>query len=52
MGLTASDYDSDGDEDLYVTNFQRDYNTLFQNDGELSFQNVTAAAGLELLLSP
>lgn len=48
MGLAASDYDADGDEDLYVTNFQRDYNTLFRNDGELSFQDVTAAANLAL----
>ncbi|MGH9320950.1 MAG: CRTAC1 family protein, partial [Vicinamibacteria bacterium] len=48
MGAAAGDYDSDGDEDLYVTNFQRDYNTLFRNDGELSFQDVTGAAGLAL----
>jgi hypothetical protein len=48
MGLAASDYDSDGDEDLYVTNFQRDYNTLFRNDGNLSFEDATAAAGLAL----
>ncbi len=48
MGSTAADYDSDGDEDLYVTNFQRDYNTLFRNDGALSFEDVTAASGLAL----
>ena len=48
MGSTAADYDADGDLDLYVTNFQRDYNTLFRNDGGLSFQDVTAAAGLAL----
>lgn len=48
MGSAADDYDADGDEDLYVTNFQRDYNTLFRNDGDLSFQDVTAAAGLAL----
>jgi enediyne biosynthesis protein E4 len=48
MGSTAGDVDSDGDEDLYVTNFQRDYNTLYRNDGALSFQDVTAAAGLAL----
>ena len=48
MGATAADYDSDGDEDLYVTNFQRDYNTLFRNDGALSFEDVTAASGLAL----
>ncbi len=48
MGSTAADYDGDGDFDLYVTNFQRDYNTLFRNDGSLSFQDVTAAVGLAL----
>jgi len=48
MGSAAADYDADGDEDLYVTNFQRDYNTLFRNDGGLSFQDVSAAAGLAL----
>ncbi len=48
MGSAAADYDRDGDEDLYVTNFQRDYNTLFRNDGALSFQDVTAASGLAL----
>jgi hypothetical protein len=48
MGLAASDYDSDGDEDLYVTNFHRDYNTLFRNDGGLSFEDATSAAGLAL----
>jgi hypothetical protein len=48
MGQAAADYDEDGDLDLYVTNFQRDYNTLFRNDGGLSFQDVTAASGLAL----
>jgi hypothetical protein len=48
MGSAAGDYDSDGDEDLYVANFQRDYNTLFRNDGALSFQDVTPETGLAL----
>jgi hypothetical protein len=48
MGLAAGDMDRDGDEDLYVTNFQRDYNTLFRNDGGLSFEDVTTASGLAL----
>ncbi len=48
MGSTAGDVDGDGDEDLYVTNFQRDYNTLYRNDGALSFQDATSAAGLAL----
>jgi hypothetical protein len=48
MGSTAGDFDSDGDLDLYVTNFQRDYNTLYRNEGGLSFQDVTSRAGLAL----
>jgi hypothetical protein len=48
MGSTAGDYDGDGDVDLYVTNFQRDYNTLFRNEGGLFFTDVTVASGLSL----
>jgi hypothetical protein len=48
MGSTAGDFDGDSDFDLYVTNFQRDYNTLFRNEGALFFQDVTPAAGLSL----
>jgi enediyne biosynthesis protein E4 len=52
MGSAAGDVDGDGDEDLYVTNFQRDYNTLYRNDGALTFQDVTADAGLALPTLP
>ena len=42
------DYDNDGDQDLYVTNF--DANTLFQNQliesGSATFNDVTATAGV------
>jgi hypothetical protein len=48
MGSTAGDFDGDGDLDLYVTNFQRDYNTLFENEGGLSFRDVTTQRGLAL----
>ena len=48
MGATAGDFDRDGDLDLYVTNFQRDYNTLFRNEGRLLFTDATAAHGLSL----
>jgi hypothetical protein len=48
MGSTAGDYDGDSDFDLYVTNFQRDYNTFFRNEGDLFFQDVTVTAGLSL----
>ena len=44
MGVTAGDYDNDGDVDLYVTNIGR--NVLLQNDGKGSFQNVASVAGV------
>ena len=47
MGADLGDYDGDGDEDLFVTNFSDDYHTLYRNDGGLLFTDVTAIAGLE-----
>jgi len=40
------DYDRDGRLDLFVTTFQDDYKTLFHNDGNLRFTDVTYAARL------
>ena len=48
MGSTAGDFDGDGDLDLYITNFQRDYNTLYENDGRPAFTDVTTMRGLSL----
>ena len=45
MGLAVGDYDNDGKPDLYVTNFSDDSNTLYHNDGEALFSDVTLAAG-------
>jgi tetratricopeptide (TPR) repeat protein len=47
MGADLGDVDGDGDEDLLVTNFSDDYHTLYRNDGDLLFTDVTAAAGLD-----
>jgi hypothetical protein len=44
MGVTAGDYDNDGDADLYVTNWGR--NALLRNDGAGRFTDVTEAAGV------
>ncbi|MDQ1590085.1 MAG: enediyne biosynthesis protein [Pyrinomonadaceae bacterium] len=45
MGLGVGDYDNDGRVDFYVTNFSDDSNTLYHNDGEGSFTDVTFQAG-------
>jgi len=46
MGTTAGDFDDDGDMDLYVTNFQSDYNTLYRNIGDCFFEDVSEPLGL------
>jgi hypothetical protein len=46
MGVDAGDYDGDGRPDVFVTTFQDDYKTLYHNDGNLRFSDVTYAARL------
>ncbi len=43
-GCTAGDYDNDGDEDLYVTNFGP--SVLYRNNGDGTFTDVTEQAGV------
>jgi hypothetical protein len=45
MGLAVGDYDNDGRVDLYVTNFSDESNTLYRNEGEGAFSDVTHQAG-------
>ena len=42
--VTVGDYDNDGDEDLFVTNWGR--NALYRNEGKGKFSDVTEDAGL------
>src|SRR6266542_2870444 len=44
MGAAVGDYDNDGFPDLYVTNYGG--NTLYHNDGDGTFTDVTARAGV------
>jgi enediyne biosynthesis protein E4 len=46
MGIAVGDYNRDGKVDLYVTSFSDDYNTLYRNDGDSGFTDVTLKAGL------
>ena len=48
MGVTAGDYDGDGDEDLFVTHLDAQTNTLYQNDGSGAFIDVSDIAGLSV----
>jgi enediyne biosynthesis protein E4 len=45
MGVAVGDYDNDGFPDLYVTNYGK--NTLYHNNGNGTFTDVTAKAGVE-----
>jgi len=52
MGVTAADFDSDGDEDILVTNLAREGSTLYRNDGRGSFYDATMELGLHHLSFP
>jgi enediyne biosynthesis protein E4 len=41
MGLAVGDYTNNGRLDLYTTTFSDDYKTLYRNDGEGNFTDIT-----------
>jgi hypothetical protein len=41
MGIAADDFDDDGDDDLFVTTYDPETNTLRRNDGAGDFLDVT-----------
>ena len=52
MGVTVGDYDHDGRFDLFITNFDDDYNVLYHNDGPNAFTDVSYAAKVAAVSLP
>ncbi|MBD8528159.1 CRTAC1 family protein [Pseudomarimonas arenosa] len=46
MGIVAGDLDADGDDDLFMTHLMGDTNTLYLNDGNGSFRDVSLGSGM------
>jgi len=44
VGITAGDFDNDGNEDLYLTNYNS--SVLYRNNGNGTFTDITARAGV------
>jgi len=44
LGVAVGDYDNDGDQDVYVTNYGP--NVLYRNNGDGTFTDVTREAGV------
>lgn len=45
MGIALGDYLHTGRLSLFVTNFSEEYNTLYRNEGKLTFTDVSYASG-------
>ena len=46
MGVAVGDYDRNGTSDLFLTHFFGDTNTLYGNNGNLFFEDLTRRSGL------
>jgi hypothetical protein len=46
MGVAVCDYDHSGRFSLYVTNFEDQSNSLYRNDGNLTFTDAATSAGI------
>ena len=52
MGIAVGSYDNSGRLNILDTDFSDDYKVLYQNDGKLSFTDVSTAAGIAELSLP
>jgi hypothetical protein len=49
MGVDAADFDDDGLQEIFVTNFAKDHATLYKNLGGLAFADISADLRLKQL---
>jgi hypothetical protein len=52
MGVAVCDYNHSGRFSLYVTNFEDQSNSLFRNDGNMTFTEASTAAGIGAITVP
>ena len=52
MGVTLGDYNHEGLLDLFITNFDDEYNVLYRNAGRGSFVDVSYEAGVAMISLP
>ncbi len=52
MGLAVGDYRNNGMVDLYTTTFSDDYKSLFRNDGDGNFSEITQTLGIAQITYP
>lgn len=46
MGIAVADYNHTGKQSIFVSHFSEDYGTLWRNDGDMSFTDVSYASGI------
>ena len=46
MGIAVGDYNHTGRPSLYITNFADEYDTLYRNDGDWDFHDVSYRSGI------
>jgi enediyne biosynthesis protein E4 len=49
MGVDGGDFDGDGLQEIFVTTFAQDTCTLYRNEGQLLFNDISAAQGLKAM---
>jgi len=52
MGVSAEDFDGDGDEDIFMTHLMGESNTLYVNSGKGFYEDRTIAVGLSAASFP